>query len=298
METIVIFGAGQFGRAAASLINTAAFSLAAFGDNNPALWNCKIPCAVSADPQGIPVLPPAGAVALNPGAILIGVTDSVREEQLRQQARSLGYTGKLIGLSELSQCFDIRSAVLFRLAGRLKKTAVPGAVAELGVYRGDLAWKLNALFPDRPLYLFDTFEGFDSRDMKEERAGSYSRAKERDFSDTSAEAVLARLPYPEQAVIREGYFPGTADGLLDEQYALVSLDADLFAPILAGLEYFYPRLSPGGMILLHDYGSERFKGAGQAVETYEAAHGRLSLLPLCDLHGSAVIVRPYCGQQL
>ena len=63
-------------------------------------------------------------------------------------------------------------------------------------------------------------------------------------------------------------------------------------PLLSGLEYFYPRLSPGGMILLHDYNNERFQGARQAVEDYEKCRHPLVLVPLCDLHGSAVIVRP------
>ena len=99
-------------------------------------------------------------------------------------------------------------------------------------------------------------------------------------------------PFPEQAVIRRGYFPDTAAGLEQERFCLVSLDADLYAPILSGLIFFYPRLVPGGMILLHDYNNERFRGARQAVEEFEKQYGRLCLVPLCDLHGSAVIVKP------
>ena len=155
----------------------------------------------------------------------------------------------------------------------------------------DTARKINALFPDRPLYLFDTFEGFDARDVEKEKAQGFSQAEKGEFSDTSPEAVLSRLPFPERAIVRQGYFPETAAGLEAERFALVSLDADLFSPILAGLEFFYPRLNPGGAILLHDFDSRRFPGAGKAVEAYEKAHGPLPLVPLCDLHGSAVIVR-------
>ena len=71
---------------------------------------------------------------------------------------------------------------------------------------------------------------------------------------------------------------------------MVSLDADLYAPIRAGLDFFLPRMEKGGMILLHDYNNQRFRGAKQAVEEYESIHGPLSLVPLCDLHGSAVIL--------
>ena len=46
------------------------------------------------------------------------------------------------------------------------------------------------------------------------------------------------------------------------------------------------------MILMHDYNNERFQGAAQAVADYEKDDQRLSLVPLCDLHGSAVIMKP------
>lgn len=105
------------------------------------------------------------------------------------------------------------------------------------------------------------------------------------------EAVLARLPHPEQAVVRRGWFPDTARGL-EAVFALVSLDADLYAPTLAGLEFFYPRLSPGGAIFLHDYNSRQFDGVKEAVLAYERDHGPLPLVPLSDLHGTAVLIRP------
>ena len=88
-----------------------------------------------------------------------------------------------------------------------------------------------------------------------------------------------------------GFFPETTAGLEDCRFALVSLDADLYAPTLAGLHFFYPRLNPGGVILLQDYNSRRFRGAAQAVKDFERASGPVALVPLCDLHGTAVIVR-------
>lgn len=284
METIVILGAGQFGRAAASLLNTDSLNLIAFGDNNPHLQGTRI--------RQIPVLSVEQAVQLRPDHIFIGVVDETRTGQLRSQAEAAGFHGRFLLLGDLYRQLDIRSATLFRLASRILQSKVPGDIAELGVYRGDLARKLNAWFPGRTLYLFDTFEGFDMRDITIEQSLSCSKAQKGDFSDTSETFVLKRLPYPEDARIRKGYFPDTAAGLEDNRYAFVSLDADLYAPILAGLEYFYPRLSPGGMILLHDYNNERFRGARQAVEDFESQSGPLPLVPLCDLHGSAVIVHP------
>lgn len=288
MTTMVILGAGQFGRAAVSLLNTSFQRLIAFGDNSPQLQGTRI----SSPLADIPVLSVEEAVSLNPDTILIGVTDEERSSQLKKQALTAGFHGSFLMLGELYRFFDIRSATLHRIADRVRSQQLPGDVAELGVYRGDFAWQLNACFPDRRLYLFDTFEGFDGRDTQKEAASDFSRAQTGDFHDTSIEMVQARLPFPHQAVFKKGYFPETAAGMEDCRFCLVSLDADLYAPLLAGLTYFYPRLSPGGMIILHDYHNRRFRGAGQAVSDYEKAHGPLLLVPLCDLHGTAVILHP------
>ncbi|MGN0373765.1 MAG: TylF/MycF/NovP-related O-methyltransferase [Enterocloster sp.] len=289
MKTIVILGAGQFGRRIAGMLNTNELTLLSFGDNNPALWNTCYDHPVLGP---VPVRSIREALAEGPDCALTGVIDPERSFQLQRQAQELGFRGAFLSLHDFYRQFDIRSAVLNFLAERIKAGKIAGSVAELGVYKGDLAWKLNALFPDRRLYLFDTFEGFDPRDVSCEISGHFSRASEGDFSDTSVSYVLSRLPYPDNAVIRKGYFPDTAAGLEEQRYALVSLDADLYAPILAGLSYFYPRLSRGGMILLHDYNNQRFRGAKEAVEAYEAEFGILPLVPLCDLHGSAVIIKP------
>lgn len=285
MNSLVILGAGQFGRACSTLINTEFFRITAFGDNSAALHGTFL--------NQIPVLSVKDAVTSHPDYILIAVSGQERSDALLRQAQEDGFKGKILFLQDLRQLLDIRSAILCRMADRLKAESVPGATGELGVYRGFTAGKLNALFPDRPLYLFDTFEGFSPQDIKEETTRNCSFAYEGDFSDTSEQLVLSLLPFPQQAVIRKGFFPDSAEGLEHVTYALVSLDADLYAPILAGLRYFFPRLSPGGMILLHDYNNDRFRGARQAVDAYEAEFGHLSLVPLCDLHGTAVIVKSF-----
>ena len=47
---------------------------------------------------------------------------------------------------------------------------IQGSVCECGVNRGDFAYWINLYFPTRTLYLFDTFEGFDRRDLERERS--------------------------------------------------------------------------------------------------------------------------------
>lgn len=282
MKTAVILGAGQAGTAVSQLLNPNSIEIAAFGDNDPAKRDKD---------AEIQVLSVEEALLINPDLVLICVLSDERCQQFQNQIQNLGYQGNVLTINEIRRTFSIRTATLKRMAERIREQGIPGDMAELGVFRGDFAWQINELFPDRKLYLFDTFGGFPEKDILTEKRNTLSKAEPRDFSNTTAEDVLARLPFEKQAVIRKGYFPGTAEGL-EASFALVSIDADLYAPTLAGLKYFYPRMSPGGVILLHDYYSRQFEGVQKAVKDYEEEFGRLPLVPLSDIHGTAVIV---CG---
>ena len=161
---------------------------------------------------------------------------------------------------------------------------VPGAAAELGVYRGGFARCINALLPERTLVLFDTFAGFDPEEAQGQGDGLVGAHR-----NTSVETVLRLLPHPEKAVVRQGLFPATAAGLETERFCLVSLDVDLEESTLAGLRWFLPRMSRGGCLLLHDYNNPRLPGVKRAVERWETEHGRLTAVPLCDANGTLVI---------
>jgi O-methyltransferase len=181
-----------------------------------------------------------------------------------------------------------RYGMLELVEREIRLRAVPGSVAELGVYRGDFASHINRVFPDRTLYLFDTFGGFDARDVSTERARSLSDGKQ-DFSDTSVELVLGKMEHRDRCVVRKGFFPETAEGI-DDQFAFVSLDADLFEPILAGLKFFYPRLSPGGYIFIHDFNNAEYPGAREAVTSFCKEHN-IGFVPLADSGGTAVLCK-------
>lgn len=160
---------------------------------------------------------------------------------------------------------------------------VPGALAELGVFRGEFAAAMNALLPDRRLFLFDTFTGFDPKEPAPEGLAAAHES-------ASAELVLRRLPNRENAVLRPGLFPETAEGLEDETFALVSLDADLEESTLAGLRWFVPRMEKGSYLLLHDWNHPGLPGVRRAVRRFEEETGkRLSGVPICDITGTLII---------
>lgn len=180
----------------------------------------------------------------------------------------------------------VRYATLGLCAQEILRKQVPGNVAEVGVYKGDFAKRLNYLFPQRQLYLFDTFAGFDAQDVATEKASGFSSG-DQNFADTSVEAVLGQMPFPQQCLVKKGFFPVTAADV-DDTFCFVSLDADLYDPILEGLRFFYARLAVGGFIFVHDYNNDEYKGARQAVLDF--CHSQhVSFTPLPDSGGTVVL---------
>jgi O-methyltransferase len=182
----------------------------------------------------------------------------------------------------------IRLSTLELISYEINYNNIKGSVAELGVYKGKFARYINHYFPDRKLYLFDTFKGFDKTDIQSELQNTFSTGTQ-DFSNTSVKQVLSIMPFPGQCIIKEGYFPDTAIGL-NEEFVFVSIDADLYEPIYNGLEYFYPRLQKGGYIFVHDYNNDAYKGAREAVTKFCTKNG-LNKLPLPDSCGTAVLMK-------
>ena len=176
----------------------------------------------------------------------------------------------------------VRLATLELLCRQL--ASVPGACGELGVYQGFFARCINSLLPERTLYLFDSFQGF----APDAGAGeAFQEAHEK----TSVSRVLAALPHPEKAVVKPGFFPESLQGL-EETFCLVSLDADFEEVTLEGLRYFWPRLSQGGYLLLHDWGNPALPGVARALERYRQECGSpVPAVPLPDRNGTLVLCK-------
>lgn len=134
--------------------------------------------------------------------------------------------------------------VLYGLARA--QSALDGDMAELGVYQGCSATVIAAA-ADRPLHLFDSFAGLP--DPRPEERGVFRRGQ---FAASLA-SVRSRFRDRPQVRFHVGDFPASAGAARDLRFSFVHLDVDLYQSTLAGLQFFYPRLVPGGVILSHDY---------------------------------------------
>ena len=171
---------------------------------------------------------------------------------------------------------------------------IPGDFAELGVHRGNTAAVLwhYAKKHDRNAYLFDTFEGFDARDLQ-----GVDASRPVEFADTSMEIarriVGADADGSEGCIFVKGYFPDSLKPEHGERtYAVVSIDCDLYAPALSALEFFYARMPVGGIFFIHDYSSGWWPGLRAAVREFCAKTGeQIVLLP--DNSGSVVLRKSF-----
>jgi O-methyltransferase len=148
----------------------------------------------------------------------------------------------------------------------IKTRKVPGAIAELGVYRGGSARLIASLKGDKELHLFDTFEG-----MPEVRLGLDYHSTG-DFGGSWLEEVKRYLGDYNQIFYYKGFFPDSAKelGKSPVRFSLVHLDVDIYESTKAGLEFFYPRINTGGIIISHDYRSLRCPGVKKAFDEFFA----------------------------
>jgi len=153
---------------------------------------------------------------------------------------------------------------------------IDGDFAELCVWKGNSAAILAAFAAEsgKRLFLFDTFAGFDRRDLigddKDERVA---------FEDTSIDFVREAVGHDEITTYVKGYFPDSITAeVAERRFALVHLDCDLYVPMKAALEFFYPRMPRGGMLILHDYSSGLWSGATHAVDEFCEAVGEYPTL--------------------
>lgn len=182
----------------------------------------------------------------------------------------------------------VRNSTLELCAREIYDRRIPGAVAELGVFRGDFAKLICSAFPDRKLYLFDSFRGFNENDVNIDESIGNIREKDA-FSDTDEKVVLKKMKYPENCIIKRGFFPESYKNISDK-FAFVSIDFDLYQPIYEGLCLVWEDMEQRGYIFIHDYNNPGYPGSKKAVRQFcEEKHAPFA--PLSDTCGSAVIIK-------
>jgi O-methyltransferase len=127
------------------------------------------------------------------------------------------------------------------------QSGLAGEMAEVGVYQGCSAKIISMASGGVPLHLFDTFTGLPAPAADEHdrmRTGHYA---------ASLDGVRSFMTGRPDVSFYPGLFPDTTGPVEHRRFSFVHLDVDLKSSTRACLEFFYPRLLPGGVLLTHDY---------------------------------------------
>jgi hypothetical protein len=205
---------------------------------------------------------------------------------MRAQLISMGIAEDKINDRFVERRITCRIKFLENFAQLVYK-GIAGNCAEAGVFQGEFAQQINRCFPDRKLYLFDTFEGFSEKDVQVEKSNGYSKATVGQYSLTSEEIVMSKMVHPENCIVRKGFFPDSAKGVNDT-FCFVNLDMDLYQPTLEGLEFFATKMNHHGIILVHDYFSH-YQGVEKAVHEFLEQKRQLQMVPIGDEISIAIV---------
>jgi len=170
---------------------------------------------------------------------------------------------------------DIEAYNIHMAVRRTEK--VPGDIAEVGVFRGGSSKIISESKGGRALYLFDTFEGLPKADRIDR---SFHKGQ---FAASFEEVKDYLKAYPDVHIYK-GWFPKTADPILDKAFSFVHLDVDIYESTRDCLGFFYPRMSRGGIIISHDYFNS--DGVRKAVDEFFADKPE----PVIEMPGSQCLI--------
>ena len=177
-------------------------------------------------------------------------------------------------------CSPTGSANINILLALLDETAdIPGDIAECGVFRGNslvpMALHARQKRSSKTILGFDSFEGFNESikiDLALSDATLDPDKKLGGLSNTSLELVQSKLARFKlnDVILAKGYFRDSLPRYGDRLFSFVHLDCDMYSAYKEGLEFFYPRLSPGGVLLFDEYNDPAWPGCNLAVDDFLA----------------------------
>ena len=156
---------------------------------------------------------------------------------------------------------------------------VPGDLIETGVWRGGVTILMRGILEawgdtDRSVWVADSFEGLPAPNVE-----AYPDDEGHDLSGVStlmvgADRVRANFEryglLDDRVRFLEGWFADTLATAPIEQLAVLRLDGDLYESTMDALVPLYDKVSPGGFVIVDDYGA--WEPCRKAVDDFRAEH--------------------------
>ena len=169
---------------------------------------------------------------------------------------------------------------LYRLVAQANQAQLAGALVECGVWNGGSAAMMRLADVDqsqadglRTMWLFDSFQGLPrpgERDGQSERNGYFVGMNRGCIDNVQAAFRRLHVPFAQVKVI-PGWFNDTLASVPVESIALLHVDADWYDSVKIVLDVFYDKVTPGGYIVLDDYGY--WQGCNRAVAEFLSERG-------------------------
>jgi hypothetical protein len=165
---------------------------------------------------------------------------------------------------------------------------IPGDVIEAGIWRGGTVAFMRGYLNvrgevERRVVGADSFQGLPPARELPDLATVVKAREALIVGRDTVEAMLRRYGLRDGVELVEGWFAETLSTLKDRTWAVVRIDADLYASTRDALTALYPTLAPGGVLILDDYGT--WKPCRTAVDEYRALHGITTPLREVDFTG-------------
>lgn len=159
---------------------------------------------------------------------------------------------------------------------------IEGDMAEVGAYKGGSAYLIceEEVRGEKTIHLFDTWEGHPEPELADDP--KYYKGK----CLSTLEEIKENLKEFKNILYYKGLFPSSARFISDIKFSFVHLDGDLYQQAKTGLEFFYPRMNKGGIIVVADY--PRLSGVKKATEEFLKTIPE----PIIEMTaGSAIIIK-------
>ena len=212
------------------------------------------------------------------------VARELRGEQMRVRAVGLDWPLQGMTMSGLRRLDDLEACV-----DSVVNDRVDGDFIEAGTWRGGATILMRAALDslgdrDRTVWVADSFQGFPDADrQKSEPASVNAQLEAYDFLAVPVQEVrdnFARLGLDDGVRFVTGFFEDTLPELAGRRWGIVRLDGDSYEATRVALESLYPGLSPGGYLIVDDYGA--VEECRRAVDEFRREHGIAEPLDAVD----------------
>jgi O-methyltransferase len=213
-------------------------------------------------------------------------------ERLLKNSHSevLHYTGSRIGIIDFVNQVKRESGMLlgkneaYQIHMAVRNTGhVRGDIAEVGTFTGGSSKIICSAKGNRELHLFDTFAGLPEVSEDDRRSDGKMYFYKSMYA-ASLESVQRYLKDFSGVHFYKGLFPATSAPVENTRFSFVHLDVDIYQSTKDALEFFYPRMNQGGVIISHDYINA--SGVRKAFDEFFADKPE----PLIEMSGTQVLV--------